>query len=57
MEQLKRHDEALYGDGKGGFGMSQRVQIMWRVHVWALCSLSALTGSIITAIVLSHWKK
>ena len=46
VEQIRQE---LYGNGS--MGLVQKVSIMWRAHVWILCSLSAVIGSVITAIV------
>jgi hypothetical protein len=37
--------------GNGGFGLSQKVNVMWRVHVWLLCSASAVLGAGATALL------
>ncbi len=47
---LSKHDKELYGDGSN-LGISQKVTVLWRLHTWLLCSLSALAGSGITIAV------
>lgn len=44
---VSRHDKELYGDG-ASLGISQKVNVLWRLHVWLLCLLSGLAGSGIT---------
>ncbi len=44
---VARHEKELYGDGKE-LGISQKVTVLWRLHVWLLCLLSGLAGSAIT---------
>ena len=43
MAQVKEHETILKGDN-GSFGLMQRVSVMWRAHVWILCTLSGLLG-------------
>jgi len=45
-ERVKDHHSTLYGEN-GNFGVSQKVVIMWRIHVWLLCSVSAAVGYLI----------
>lgn len=49
-ETVIRHDKELYGDGTN-LGLSQKVSVLWRMHVWLLCTLSALAGSLATIAV------
>ena len=37
-------------DGNGTFGIFQKVDIMWRVHVWLLCGFSTIVGAIIASL-------
>lgn len=50
VSEVEAHDRTLFGKD-GNFGMTQKVQIMWRAHVWVLCSLSAGVGSAITFLI------
>ncbi len=51
LEQtISKHDKELYGDGTN-LGISQKVTVLWRLHTWLLCSLSALAGSGVTLAV------
>lgn len=56
---LKRRYDSLrievMGDGKE-FGIKNKVDIMWRVHVWLLCSFSAIIGGAITLIAQRLYK-
>lgn len=36
----------------GTLGLASKVNIMWRAHVWLLCTFSAIVGSGLTAAVL-----
>lgn len=49
-QTVEKHDRELYGDGTN-LGISQKVTVLWRLHTWLLCSLSALAGSGITLAV------
>jgi hypothetical protein len=41
--------EGIIFDGRGGtLGLRTRVMILWRSHVWLLCTLSAGVGSLLT---------
>lgn len=48
---VDQHDKTLYGLN-GDFGLSQKVNVMWRAHVWVLCTLSAGAGSVITGGIM-----
>ena len=54
-DKVEDHHTTLYGEG-GNLGVSQKTAIMWRAHVWILCTLSALASSVLTAAVL-RWIK
>lgn len=43
-------EETLYGT-KGNIGLVNKVNIMWRIHVWVLCTMSALAGYSLNNIV------
>lgn len=43
VHKLNEHDLVLMGQ-RGEPGLMSKVNIMWRVHVWLLCSLSGLVG-------------
>lgn len=53
IEQIEkwqtRVNEAIYGNGE--LGISQKNNIMWRLHVWVLCSLSGGFGIAATIII------
>jgi hypothetical protein len=37
-------------------GVSQKVDVMWRIHVWVLCSISAGLGVIVTLLIQKYAK-
>lgn len=43
QEKVKLHDTTLYGKD-GDFGIVHQVKVMWRAHVWVLCTLSGALG-------------
>lgn len=49
-ERIKLIEKILFGT-EGRRGLIQEHIVMWRVHVWILCALSTLLGSIITLAV------
>lgn len=52
-ETLATHDRILFGR-EGMLGLAQQVNVLWRIHVWLLCSMSAGLGSLCTG-VLMYW--
>ena len=48
--ELSEMRQVIHGDGKE-LGLFQRVNIMWRVHVWVLCVLSGAAGSGLTLLI------
>ena len=53
-EDVARHEKLLYGEN-GQFGLAQQMRVVWRVWTWILCTLSAILGSGLTALILK-WK-
>lgn len=49
-DRIKLIEKILFGQ-EGKRGVIQEHMIMWRIHVWLLCALSGLLGSIITLMV------
>lgn len=47
-EDLKRIKYKL--DGNGSFGTFQKVDVMWRAHIWLLCGLSTVLGAAIVSL-------
>jgi len=43
LVKLQQHAETLYGIS-GNDGVVSKVNVMWRIHVWLLCSFSATFG-------------
>lgn len=35
----------------GALGIMGKVNIMWRFHIWILCTLSAAAGSVVTMAI------
>lgn len=48
--QVGQHHRDLYGDGRE-LGLMQKVAVMWRIHVWIACVLSALFGALVTEVI------
>lgn len=46
------HLTSLIEGRDGSLGLASKVSIMWRAHVWLLCTFSAIVGSGMTALVL-----
>jgi len=55
LAKVALHDEMLFGSRGKGFGLITRVNLMWRVHVWVLCALSASAGYLFKAMIM-HMK-
>ena len=53
LSRTTRLFELLQGEN-GQLGLLQKVEIMWRAHVWALCTLSAAAGAA-GALVIKHF--
>lgn len=43
LGRLAVHEETLFGR-RGNNGLVNKVNIMWRGHVWLLCTISAAVG-------------
>lgn len=43
LGKIASHEATLYGL-HGNNGLVGKVNVMWRAHVWLLCSLSAIAG-------------
>lgn len=50
LAKLALHDEVLFG--RKGSGMVNRVDLMWRIHVWLLCALSGAAGYLFKDLVI-----
>lgn len=50
-DKVLDHDITLYGKD-GEMGLTHKVNVIWRVHVWLLCLLSAVVGGVVV-----HWFK
>lgn len=51
---VERHEKLLYGEN-GQFGLAHQMRVMWRAWTWILCTISAIMGSALTALLL-RWK-
>ena len=54
-DKVADHHLMLYGKD-GNFGVSQKVAVMWRAHVWILCTLTGIVSSALTA-AMYKWIK
>jgi len=52
LHKVAQHGRALYGTN-GHDGLISRVAIMWRRHVWILCTVSAGIGGALGFILKS----
>lgn len=50
LARLALHEEVLFG--RKGYGLVTRVGIMWRVHVWVMCSLSGIAGFLLRELFI-----
>lgn len=48
LHDVKDLKQVIYGNGVAG--LVHKVNIIWRAHVWLLCTASGFAGSIITLI-------
>ncbi len=46
LNRLANIERLIVGE-HGNYGMATKVAVMWRIHVWLLCSLSGSGGIII----------
>jgi hypothetical protein len=51
LGKLALHEEMLFGK-KGGRGLVSKVDIMWRLHTWVLCTLSGIVGWLLKELAL-----
>jgi len=43
VKAVARLNDATFGV-KGSGGLTQRVDIMWRIYIWLLCTMSGVAG-------------
>lgn len=55
MARLSILERVLWGKNNQD-GIVQKVNILWRMHVWVLCTLSGLAGFALREIVRLIWK-
>jgi 1-aminocyclopropane-1-carboxylate deaminase/D-cysteine desulfhydrase-like pyridoxal-dependent ACC family enzyme len=52
LDEILEQNRTIFGllnGEKGGLGLLQKVEIMWRFHVWVLCTASAGAGAALYA--------
>lgn len=55
VHRVATMDEMIMGrHGRGG--LAHKVDVMWRAHVWVLCTLSGLAGFVLKATVEKYFK-
>ena len=50
ISRLGRVERQMFGDNKE-FGIKTKVTIMWRIHIWILCTASGLAGYALHSLV------
>ena len=56
LHMVRRHEISLYGNGSNESGVVMQVMWLRRIRTWALTTLSAAIGSLLT-ILGSHFVK
>lgn len=56
MARLSLVERILFGKEHQDEGMVYRVSVLWRLHVWVLCTLSAAGGFVLREIIRLIWK-
>lgn len=56
MARLSLVERILYGKEHQDEGLVYRVGVLWRLHVWVLCTLSAAGGFVLREIIRLIWK-
>lgn len=56
LARLSLHEEVLFGS-RGNGGLIHKVNMMWKIHTWLLCTLSAGAGFMLREILLLLIKK
>lgn len=47
-DRFETIEKLLLGEG-GKFGIAHQVNVLWRVHIWVACTLSAIAGATLKA--------
>jgi hypothetical protein len=47
-KRVETLEDIIFDQKNGTLGLRTRVMILWRSHVWVLCTLSAVAGSGLT---------
>ena len=50
LARIALHEEVLFGH-RGNSGLINKVNMMWKLHTWLLCSLSAGVGASLSELV------
>ena len=51
--RVDEHAKLIYGQ-RGELGLVHQVKLLWRVHGWVACTLSAFAGSV-TTLIITWW--
>lgn len=51
LAKLALHEEVLFGK-RGNNGLVNKVNFMWRAHVWISCMLSGLIGFLLREVMI-----
>lgn len=55
MARLSLVERVLFGKENQDQGLVYKVGVLWRVHVWILCSLSAALGFALRELIRLIW--
>jgi hypothetical protein len=55
-ERVEHLENIIYDQRDGSLGLRTRVMILWRSHVWLLCTISAAAGSALTFALQTFFK-
>lgn len=55
MARLSMVERVLFGKEKQDEGLVYKVGVLWRVHVWVLCTLSAAGGFVLREVIRLIW--
>jgi hypothetical protein len=57
LSRVAGMERILFGQGQEDhWGMVQKVNVLWRMHVWVLCTMSAGAGFALREVVKVVWK-
>ena len=55
MARISMVERVLFGREKQDEGLVYKVGVLWRMHVWLLCALSAAGGFVMREIIRVIW--